>query len=759
MSNLSVNVRSRLTPVGWAVLVFALGLVFLGTAQLVYRFTLPTDGWAVLTTDNLDAPDWVYLKNLVGAHSTLQRDDIVITVNGQSVQGLASNAYVPLPPGWSVNQTVEMEVVRQQQRLLLAIPLVHWTPHALWLYITVRPELLAGLLGALVFFALALFTFYRRPDIPAVYALLILSATFLTINISGLLPDGLSVQFDPLAFYATGVFSYLIFGVLLAPALFAFTLLFPHPKRVVQRQPWLGFIPFGIGILVGIIILAGQTPVVGWLATQGMVIGSIISLVHSGFTQRDTMSRAQLRWAVGGFVTGMAMMLLVLPAASGWIANPLLAQLMGSGFHLGFTVIGIALTMAILRYHLFNIDLIVNRALVYGGLTLSVVGIYILVVGYLSFLFQTEANLTISLVATGIVAVLFGRLQRWLQRGVNRLMYGWRDEPYQVLTRLGQQLENTLNPSSTLLVTVETVAQALKLPYVAIALKREDNLPTVAVYGTARNEINCFPLVYAGQTIGELKVASRAPNESLTPADKRLLSDLGRQISMAAHTVLLTANLEQARLALVTERGEARRQLGSDLHDGVGHQLIGLTRQVENALPLATADSALARSLDDINRQLVALTGQVRRLAHQLFPPELELLGLAGALQEHVQTHSGLRIQLDVPEELPPLPAELETAAYYITLEALTNVNKHAGAQGCHIRLRLSTNPLALQATILELDIRDDGHGLLFPTNRGLGLLSIQARAAEVGGTCRIESNPGGGTAVIVRIPCPTKKE
>jgi signal transduction histidine kinase len=628
-------------------------------------------------------------------------------------------------------------------------------PTPFWLYITFRPELLVGLLGALAFFALVLFTFYRRPDIPAVHALLILSATFLTINISGLLPDGLSVQFNPLAFYTTGVFSYLIFGVLLAPSLFSFTLLFPHPKRVVQRHPWLGFVPFGIGALVGITILAGQAPVVGWLATQGMVIASIVSLIHSGFTQRDMMSRAQLRWAIGGFVAGMLLMVLVLPAASGWIAHPLLAQLMGAGFHLGFTVIGIALAIAVLRHHLFGIDLIVNRALVYGGLTLSVAGIYILVVGYLSFLFQTEANLAISLVATGIVAVLFGRLQRWFQHGVNRLMYGQRDEPYQVLTRLGQQLETTLEPSAALLVTVETVAQALKLPYVAIALRQEDNLSTVAVYGAAQNEIGCFPLVYTGQIIGELKAASRAPNESFTPADKRLLTDLARQISMAAHTVLLATNLEQARLALVTERGEARRQLGSDLHDSVGHQLVGLTRQVESVLALATADSALARSLTGINRQLVALTGQVRRLAHQLFPPELELLGLVGALREHAQTHSGLRIQLDVPEELPPLPAELEAAAYYIALEALTNVDKHAGAQVCQIRLRLSSNP----SPLLELDIRDDGRGLLLPATRGLGLLSMQARAAEVGGDCRIESNPGGGAAVIVRIPCPAKKE
>jgi len=453
------------------------------------------------------------------------------------------------------------------------------------------------------------------------------------------------------------------------------------------------------------------------------------------------------------------LMMLVFPSASGWIANPFLNELMGSGFHLGFTVIGIALAIAILRYGLFELDLVINRALVYTTLTACVIGIYVLVVGYLGWLFRTEGNLAFSLIATGLVAVLFAPLRTLVQRGVNRLMYGQRDEPYQVLTRLGQRLGTSLDPSSALSVTVETVAQALKLPYAAIALRQEDSLQTVAVYGAACNEMSCFPLVYAGQTIGELKAASRAPNESFTPADKRLLSDLARQIGVAAHAVLLTANLEQARLALVTERGEARRQLGSDLHDGVGHQLVGLTHQVESTLALAADDPALARSLTDINRQLKALTGQVRGLAHQLFPPELELLGLAGALRERAQMHSPLRIYIDAPERLPSLPAELEAAAYYIALEALTNVDKHAQAKTCHIRLRLSSNPSVLPPTLLELDIRDDGRGLSLSTTRGLGLRSMQARAAEVGGTCSIGPNPGGGTAVMVQIPCPVTKE
>lgn len=737
----------------------ALGLVLLSAAQLAYRFTLPTDGWAVHPTDDFNAPDWVYRENLGGAPSGLRSGDIVTTVNSRSVQGTASNSYVPAPPGWGANLTVEMQVRRQNQSLSLTVPILHWTFQAVWRHMLLRPEILVGLLGALAFFALALFTFSQRSDIPAARALLMLSATFLAINLSGLLPDGLSVQFNKLAFYATALFGYLIIGVLLAPALLAFTLLFPQPKRAIQRRPWLALLPFGIGLAVGMVIVAGNIPILGWAATLAMVAAAIISFIHAGVTQRDAISRSQFRWAVGGSVIGLLLVLAVFPAAAGLVRQPLLADLMGAGLHLGFTVIGISLAVAILHHRLFGLDLVINRALVYGTLTLCVVGIYMLVVGYLGMLFRAQGSLAFSLIATGITAVLFAPLRNLVQRGVNRLMYGQRDEPYQVLTRLGQQLETALEPASALSVTVQTVARALKLPYVAIALKQEDELQTVAVSGAAQNEISRFPLVYASQIIGELKAASRAPNEPLTPADVRLLSDLARQIGVSAHAVLLTADLEQARLSLVTERGEARRQLGSDLHDSVGHQLVGLTRQVERMTTMATADPALTRDLADISRQLTALTGHVRGLAHRLFPPELELLGLAGALQERVQTHSGLRIQLDAPDALPPLPAAVEAAAYYIALEAMANVEQHAEAQVCHIRLRLTRNPSALQPGTLELDIRDDGRGLPSPTTRGLGLISIQARAAEVGGVCRFESNPGGGTAVLVQIPCPATKE
>jgi signal transduction histidine kinase len=270
--------------------------------------------------------------------------------------------------------------------------------------------------------------------------------------------------------------------------------------------------------------------------------------------------------------------------------------------------------------------------------------------------------------------------------------------------------------------------------------------------------LNQYPLTFAGQPIGTLLVADRSPNDPLTPADHQLLVDLSHQIGAAAHAMLLTTNLEQARLRLVTERGEARRRLGSDLHDVVGHQLVGLNRQLQHAMHELGQNPAQARQqLAEIDNQLTALTNQVRQLAHQLYPPELVLLGLVGALREQVETHPTLQITLDAPERFPKLSAEVETAVYAITLEAITNIEKHAHAQTCAIQLRLNA---ASQPPQLELEIVDDGTGVAAGANAGLGLLSMQARAAEVGGVCKIMQNVGGGgTAVSVRIPCPNQPE
>jgi signal transduction histidine kinase len=413
--------------------------------------------------------------------------------------------------------------------------------------------------------------------------------------------------------------------------------------------------------------------------------------------------------------------------------------------------------------NLFDIGMVVNRILVYTGLTFSVIGLYVLFVWGLGGLVHLQGNLLLSLVATGLIALTFHPLRERLQRGVNRLLYGYRDEPYQVIAQLGRRLEATFDPASVLPATVETVAEALKLPYAAIALTKDGEMQRLTHYGQAQAREETFPLIYGGELLGELVVSPRPSEEALSRADRWLLADLARQVGVAAHALLLQADLERSRLRIVTAREEARRQLGNDLHDSVGHQLTGLMRRAE------TAGNLLEQHPEEARWLLQELVSQgraaehVRALAHQLHPPELEVLGLLGVIREWAEAEGGgLQVHLELPNSLPKLPAAVEVAAYCIVREALQNIHKHAQARRCIVRLALVRNaPLvtsvltALDAPVLEIDVLDDGRGFAKPSAAGLGLSSMRERAAEVGGTCRVDSLPRGGTRVVVRLPCP----
>lgn len=729
---------------------FSLGL-------LAYRFTLPTDGWRVIEPDGFEATGLIYQENVLGAESGLQVGDWVTAVNDVPTDSSAIFTPPSLGNAWRTGNTLYYTLLRDGQTLSIEVPLMSGRVGQ-WLQATVFSDLVTIFAygGTAFFVAISYYTFWKRPDNPAAVALLMMAAFLFNIMVLlDILPQSFADLFNPFVNNSVNIIILGTFSYLLPPAFIQFGLVFPHPKPILGKQPWLAYLPYLVGTAV-LIAFLNKAFVWGWVWTGTAVLISLLLLLHNAFTMRDTTSRGQLRWALGGATVGMGLFLLnyvglFLVESS---VSPM-GQLLSGLSQLSFPIMGISLAVAVLRYSLFGIDHLVNRALVYGGLTLAVVAIYVLVVGYLGYLFQTETNLTISLVATGLVAVLFDRLRGLLQRSINRLMYGRRDEPYQLLTQLGQQLETGQNTTATLPLFAETIATALKLPYTAVCLP-QSSLPPLASYGLPQPKMQQFPLVAGGVAIGELVVGLRAPDEPLTPSDRRLLMDMARQLAPTVQALQLAADLEQARLRIVTERGEARRRLGSDLHDVVGHQLVGINRQLQHALHELGQNPVQARHhLAKIDSQLTALTNQVRQLAHQLYPPELELLGLVGALHEQAQTHPTLEIMLDAPERLPKLSAEVETAVYTISLEAITNIEKHAQAQTCTIHLRLNA---ASHPPLLELEIVDDGDGIAVGANAGLGVLSMQARAAEVGGVCKIMANErGGGTAVTVRIPCSIK--
>jgi signal transduction histidine kinase len=293
---------------------------------------------------------------------------------------------------------------------------------------------------------------------------------------------------------------------------------------------------------------------------------------------------------------------------------------------------------------------------------------------------------------------------------------------------------------------VSTVREALRLPYVAIQVAGE---PHPAAVGDPPAATETLPLLHHGGPVGELVLGLRPGENAFSAADRRLLGDLARQAGVAVSTVRLTRDLQRSRERLVAAREEERRRLRRDLHDGLGAQLAGLTVQTGVLRGLIPRDTQAAGELaGELREELRTAIADIRRLVHGLRPPALDELGLVGALQrlaDGIGT-GGLRIAVDVPAELPPLPAAVEVAAYRVVQEALTNVVRHADAGSACVRLGVGPETLTVE-------VIDDGNGLPVDPVAGVGLASMRERAAEMGGTCRVEGAPEGGTRVLAVLP------
>ncbi len=562
-------------------------------------------------------------------------------------------------------------------------------------------------------------------------------------------------------------------------ALFA---LFPSGRFV---PPWTRWLTLSSILLIAAIFYLPPywwpdvgNPIAGLTAITWAVIllAALYAQVYRYRRVSNSTERQQTKWVVFGFFLWILLVTLVSgPYAISYGSSPFSphawwAPVVRAAWFLSSTILPISLTIAVMRYRLFDIDLLINRTLVYLTLTAIVAGIYVLVVGYLGVLFQTGNNLAISLIATGLVAVVFQPLRQRLQRGVNRLMYGERDDPYVVLSRLGQQLEATLASDSILPTIVEVITQTLKLPYAAIRLSHETTIAHGALPPNVKPEP--FPLAYQGEAIGQLEVAPRAVGEAFTPTERRLLADIAHQAGIAAHAVRLTADLQRlttdlqrSRERLVLAREEERRRLRRDLHDGLAPTLATLALTASSAGDLIQTNPAAATSLVvELETEIRAAVADIRRLVYELRPPTLDELGLVAAIRERAaqvnhnppagsDPANGLRVIVEAPDRLPPLPAAVEVAAYRIAQEALTNVMRHARARTCRIRLTLDEASDRKGSPLLQLEIMDDGIGLPTQHRAGVGLLSMRERAAELGGSCVIEKTDGSGTRVWAQLP------
>jgi two-component system NarL family sensor kinase len=459
--------------------------------------------------------------------------------------------------------------------------------------------------------------------------------------------------------------------------------------------------------------------------------------------------RQQIKWLL--FPTGLFGIYLVLFIFGLAEADQVILEI---GIALGQLAIAgmvIAIAFAIFKYRLYDIDLLINRTLVYGTLTACVVGLYVLTVGALGTFFQTQGNLIIALLATGIVAALFQPLRERLQRGVNRLIYGERDDPLEALSRLGRQLEMAVPPDKVLPTLVETIAQTLKLPYVAIYLPHQEGDKIAALSGNSVPELVQFPLVYQGEDTGQLAVGLRSPGSSFSPTEMRLLQNIALQAGTAVHTVQLTTDLRRSRQNLVSAREEERLRLRRDLHDGLGPAIASVIWQADSAREMIHTDpSEAAQLLERSIEQAQAALADIRRLVYGLRPPALDELGLVGVLEQSARQHQHTSVTIEAPAPFPSLPAAVEVAAYRIIQEALKNAIEHGKAKNCVTSISFDDG---LAPGSLCITIRDDGVGLPEVVTPGVGLISMRERTEELGGAFTIHPRQAGGTEVEVRLP------
>lgn len=546
---------------------------------------------------------------------------------------------------------------------------------------------------------------------------------------------------------------------------FTLPFIFPDGRFVPRWTVFWGIYNFlGVATFAFTPSLLPEGPV--WSIVEAVTtILTVLSIVYSVVYRYRRVStseqRRQTRWVMFGLLIGVPGFFLGDALMRNISASPV-----GVACLLGFLIVmpvvttipSIALGISILYHRLFDIDLILSRTLIWLAMTATVTGVYIGVVLGVGSLLNARGSLLLSLLATGLVAVGFQPLRLRVQDLTNRFLFGERDNPYAVLTRLGHHIEDSLSSADLLPAIVRTTADMLRLPYVALFLERSEGPVLVASSGIATSATLRLPLIYQGQTVGSLDVAPRTPGEVFGQADRRILEDLARQIGVAARTVSLADDLQHSRERIVTSREEERRRLRRDLHDGLGAQLAALIMQAGLARNLLRTDpDAADQELTELREELRSAVADIRRLVYGLRPPALDELGLVGALRARLARLDRGGIDTDSPtlqvdfvadDALPPLSAAAEVATFRIIEEAVTNVVKHARATQVVVTLRV-------EAAALFITIGDDGIGLrTVGESNGLGLQSMRERATEIGGTCVVTPNPvGRGTLISVTVP------
>jgi signal transduction histidine kinase len=492
-----------------------------------------------------------------------------------------------------------------------------------------------------------------------------------------------------------------------------------------------------------------------------MLFASLLSLFVR-FRGAHGAERQQIKWVAFGLVVAF----LAIVVLSSFIGDPVLNAFISGA---GFLIIPVSIGIAVLRFRLYDLDVVVRKTVVYAALVIFATLVYLaLVVGLGAWLGRGSSFLT--MIAAVVVAVTFQPLRARLARVANRLVYGRRATPYEVLTEFSARVGGTFADEDLLERMARVLGEGVGAERADVWLKVDRELRDVAPWPPEAGVASPIPLangavppidgadrVYAVEHAGELlgALAVRKPSsDPVSPADDKLVQDLSSQAGLVLRNVRLTedlkarlADLSAAQRRIVAAQDEARRRLEGNIHDGAQQQLVALTVKARLARTLAERDPPKATAmLTQIENETQDALENLRDLARGIYPPLLADKGLVAALEAQARK-SVVPVTLDVGAGVGRYPQEAEAAAYFCALEALQNVAKYAEASRAEVHVGQDDG-------MLGFDVRDDGPGFdPMAATAGTGLQGMADRLAALGGTLEVTSAPGRGTTVSGRIP------
>jgi signal transduction histidine kinase len=436
------------------------------------------------------------------------------------------------------------------------------------------------------------------------------------------------------------------------------------------------------------------------------------------------------------------------------------------------------LAAGIVRYRLWDVDRLISRTLVYGALAAFVSLLYIgVVVGIGTLIGSQGRNLGLSIAATGLAALAFNPLRDRFQHVANRLVYGRRATPYEVLSELSERLAEAPGNDELLLRMAKVLAEGtgaraaevwirvggeLRCNAAWPATSRPDDVlrlsPTAEKLPVFPGNRMAVPVRHRGDVLGALTV-SKPEGETMTATEEKLLQDLASQAGLVLRNVGLTAelvarleDLRASRQRIVAAGNEARKRLERNIHDGAQQQLVALMVRLNLVERLATKEAPrVAEMLVQLKLETQDALETLRDLARGIYPPLLASNGLVMALDSHAR-------KVPVPVEVRTVDVgrydeETEAAVYFCCLEALQNVVKSAQASRVWVRLEGSPGSLFFQ-------VEDDGMGFdMSSVERGAGLQNMIDRVEALGGTLELISAPGEGTRVSATLPAELRAE